>query len=87
MRLRFLLLAVVILSTMNMAVGQVDTFFSVPVADAPLLKATLVEMAGDPGALANQVAAARAKMASELGTANFIRQHVALSREVLGLAR
>ena len=39
MRLRFLLLAVVILSTMNMAVGQVDTFFSVPVADAPELAA------------------------------------------------
>jgi predicted dienelactone hydrolase len=39
MRLRFLLLAVAILSTMDMAVGQVDTFFSVPAADAPELSA------------------------------------------------
>ena len=72
--------------------GGLEAYFGdgevryVPVADAPLLKATLVDMSADPEALAHQVVAARAKIAAELGTCNFIRRHVALSREALGLA-
>ena len=72
--------------------GGLEAYFDdgevryVPVADAPLLKATLVDMSGDPEALAHQVSAARAKLHAELGTLNFIRRHVALSREALGLA-
>jgi glycosyltransferase involved in cell wall biosynthesis len=72
--------------------GGLEAYFDggevryVPVADAPALKATLVDMAGDPEALAHQVVAARAKLDAELGAANFVRRHVALSREVLGVA-
>ena len=70
--------------------GGLEAYFAdgelryVPVGDAPLLKATLVELAGDPETLAQQVAAARAKMDAELGALNFVRRYVALSREVLG---
>ena len=72
--------------------GGLEAYFDdgevryVPIGDAPLLKATLVELSSDPQALAHQVAAARAKMAAELGTVNFVRRHVELSREVMGVA-
>ena len=70
--------------------GGLEAYFDdgqvrfVPVADAPLLKATLVAMCADAGALATQVAAARARLDAALGAANFVRRHVELSREVLG---
>ncbi len=70
--------------------GGLEAYFAdgevryVPIGDAPLLKATLVELAGDPEALAQQVVAARAKMDAELGTVNYVRRYVELSREVLG---
>ena len=71
--------------------GGLEAYFDdrelryVPVGDAALLKATLVEMASDPEALAHQVHMARAKVEAELGAANFVRRHVALTREVLGV--
>ena len=72
--------------------GGLEAYFDdrelryVPVGDAGLLKATLVEMASDPEALAQQVLAARAKVETELGAINFVRRHVALTGEVLGVA-
>jgi glycosyltransferase involved in cell wall biosynthesis len=72
--------------------GGLEAYFDdrelryVPVGDAALLKATLVEMSSDPVALAHQVVLARAKVETELGAANFVRRHVALTREVLGIA-
>ena len=70
--------------------GGLEAYFDdaqvryVPVADAPLLKATLVQMCGDPQALAQQVLAARVKLEAELGAVNFVRAHVVLSREAFG---
>ncbi len=55
----------------------------VPIGDAPSLQAALAQMASEPGPLAQQVIAARAKMAAALGADNFVRRYVALSRELL----
>ncbi len=73
--------------------GGLEAYFDngevryVPVGDAALLKAARVELSSDPQALALQVAAARAKIEAELGTINFVRRYVELSREVLGAER
>ena len=72
--------------------GGLEAYFAdgevryVPVGDAPLLKATLVELSADPETLAHLAIAARAKIAAELGAGNFVRRHVELSREVVAAA-